>query len=198
MRPLLILFAALVSTFNVFMTVGCGSAVEASAPVDQDDTHRRYHDGERWVELIVALDRLHVERSGASEDQRSIEVYLLRKPAASAAALDDVARQMLAAQKDIRSISAYVLSGDAFGAQPMRLTNQFALRGSAGQDLVVLAANHGGKIIENVDYSPDTAIGVATGTSLFAALVVAEALRQQPGVVLAMPLIERAHPPRPR
>ena len=72
------------------------------------------------------------------------------------------------------------------------------VRGSAGQDLEALAIRCGARVVERVDYSPDTAICVATGSSLLAAFDAADMLRQQPGVLLAMPLMERSRDRRPR
>ena len=190
MRPLLIL-AALLATAIALVVSGCGSAATAPLPLVQDDRHRRYHDGVRWIEVTVALDRLHLERTIAGGDQRSVEVYLLRMPVGSVAALDDVARQMLAAQKDIHSISAYVSTSDAAGAQPMRLTHRFALRGKPGQDLDRLASRYGARVVEHVDYSPDTVICLALAPGLLVALEAADAAQQDPDVESATPLIDR-------
>jgi hypothetical protein len=176
---------------------GCGASAVV-APALTDDVHRRYHDGERWINVRVALDRLEVERAGAGTEQQKVEVYLLRKPVASVAELNEVTRQMKEAQKDIQRFSAYGSVGEDFQSQPQRITNQVVVRGSAGQDLETLAIRCGARVVERVDYSPDTAICVATGSSLLAAFDAADALRQQPGVLLAMPLMERSRDRRSR
>jgi hypothetical protein len=194
MRPSTIICFMMLASAMLTLASGCAATVAAPA----DDTARRYHDGERSVEVVVALDRLHLERV-AADGARATEVYLLRQPVASVAALEDVARQVAAAQPDVRSISAYVrAAGEPRAVQPVRVTRQFAVRGSAGQDLEALAARHGARVLERVDYSPDTAICEATGPGLLAAIDAANALRQEPGVVFAMPLIERAHAARTR
>ena len=182
---------------------GCG-ATAVVAPSMLDDVHRRYHDGERWIHVTVALDRLELERGAAGpeqqgqEQQGKVEVYLLRKPVASVAELNEVTRQMKEAQNDIQRFRAYGSVGEGYQTQPQRLTKQLVLRGSPGQDLDALATKCGARVVERVDYSPDTAICIATGTSLLAAFDAADALRQQPGVLLAMPLIERSRDRRPR
>ena len=176
---------------------GCGASAVVAPPM-LDDVHRRYHDGERWIHVTVALDRLELERVGAGTEQQKVEVYLLRKPVGSVAELNEVARQMKEAQKDIQRFSAYGSVGEGYQTQPQRLTKQVVVRGSPGQDLDALATKCGARVIERVDYSPDTAICIATGTSLLAAFDAADALRQQPGVLLAMPLIERSRDRRSR
>lgn len=176
---------------------GCGAPAVVT-PASTDDVHRRYHDGERWINVRVALDRLELERVGSGTEQQKIEVYLLRKPVASVAELNEVTRQMKEAQKDIQRFSAYGTVGEDYQSQPQRITNQVVVRGSAGQNLEALAIKCGARVVERVDYSPDTAICVATGSSLLAAFDTADALRQQPGVLLAMPLIERSRERRSR
>lgn len=176
---------------------GCGASAVVAPPM-LDDVHRQYHDGERWIHVTIALDRLELERVGAGTEQQKVEVYLLRKPVGSVAELNEVARQMKDAQKDIQRFSAYGSVGEEYQTQPQRLTKQVVVRGSPGQDLDALATKCGARVIERVDYSPDTAICIATGTSLLAAFDAADALRQQPGVLLAMPLIERSRDRRSR
>lgn len=182
---------------------GCGATAVVAPPM-LDDVHRRYYDGERWIHVTVALDRLELERGAAGpeqqgqEQQGKVEVYLLRKPVASVAELNEVTRQMKEAQNDIQRFSAYGSVGEGYQTQPQRLTKQLVVRGSPGQDLDALATKCGARVVERVDYSPDTAICIATGTSLLAAFDAADALRQQPGVLLAMPLIERSRDRRPR
>jgi hypothetical protein len=176
---------------------GCGASAVVAPPM-LDDVHRRYHDGERWINVRVALDRLELERVGAGTEQQKMEVYLLRKPVASVAELNEVTRQMKESQKDIQRFSAYGTVGEDYQSQPQRITNQVVVRGSAGQNLEALAIKCGARVVERVDYSPDTAICVATGSSLLAAFDAADALHQQPGVLLAMPLMERSRDRRPR
>lgn len=197
MQPLLIFSLMLFLAIVGVATNGCG-ATAVVTPALSDDVHRRYHDGERWITVRVALDRLELERVGAGTEQQKMEVYLLRKPVASVAELNEVTRQMKEAQKDIQRFSAYGTVGEDFQSQPQRITNQVVVRGSAGQDLETLAIRCGARVVERVDYSPDTAICVATGSSLLAAFDAADALRQQPGVLLAMPLIERSRDRRSR
>jgi hypothetical protein len=121
---------------------GCGASAVVAPPM-LDDVHRRYHDGERWINVRVALDRLELERVGAGTEQQKVEVYLLRKPVASVAELNEVTRQMKEAQKDIQRFSAYGTVGEDFQSQPQRITNQVVVRGSAGQDLEALAITRG-------------------------------------------------------
>jgi hypothetical protein len=176
--------------------IGCGASAP-SAAVRASDARQRYHDGERWVEVEIVLDRLYLERA-AAPGKAPIEVYLLRQPVASVAELDAVAQQIKAAQPDVRVVDAYFRSPQAPNAEPQRLTRQLVVRGSSGQNLDVLVVKHGARVVERLDYSPDTVIARATGPSLLAALASADGLRQEPGVVMAFPLIELRQHPRTR
>lgn len=184
----------ILTALGCLITVGCGTSSAAPrAAVPQ-----RYHDGEHWVEFAVALDRLHLERSASASGPARVEVYMLRRPVASVADLEAVARQIQDAQADIRQVTVYVRSLEAPASEPQRLTRQVAVRGGPGQDLPALAAQHGMRMVERVDYSPDTMIAEATAPSVLAALESAESLRKVPGVVFAIPLIERQQLPRHR
>ncbi len=180
----------MVGALSVFVIVGCGNSVSAPTPVIQDDSHRRYHDGKRWVSVVVALDRLQLERVGPNGVVTAREVYLLRRPVNSVAALEDVARQVSAAQPDIGTISAYLLMSDTPSAQPSRLTHQVVLRVNEGQDLDAMSAKYRLRVINRVDYSPNTAICQVADPRPLAALDVANAARQDAGVIFATPLIE--------
>lgn len=171
--------------------VGCG-AVSTTAGVPADDTVRRYHDGRRWVEVRVVLDRLHFERVGADGLITAREVYLLRTPVRSIAELDAVAAQVAAAQRDIGTISAYVVSADNPGVQPLRLTHQVAVKGGVAADLQALLSRHGARVVDRPSYDPALLICSAERGGLLAAFALSDALRQHAGVEFAMPLIERS------
>jgi len=171
--------------------VGCG-AVNTTTGMPADDTVRRYHDGRRWVEVRVVLDRLQFERMGADGLITAREAYLLRTPVRSVAELDEVATQVAAAQPDIATVSAYVVSADNPGAQPLRLTHQVAVKGGVAADIQALLTRHGARVIDRPSYDPALLICSADRGGLLAALALADVLRQHAGVEFAMPLIERS------
>jgi hypothetical protein len=170
--------------------IGCG-AVSTEAGVSSNDTLRRYHDGKRWVELRVVLDRLQLERVGTDGRIVAREAYLLRTPVRSVAELDAVATQVAAAQRDIAAVSAYVADVENPGEQPLRLTHQVAVKGGVISDIESVLARHGARVVDHPSYDPDLLICAAERGGVLAAFVLADALRQQVGVVLAIPLIER-------
>lgn len=171
--------------------MGCGP-VNTTPDATADDTLRRYHDGKRWIEVRVALDRLHLERVDANGQVTVREVYLLRTPVRSVADLDTVAAQVKAAQRDIAAVSAYVVSAENPGAQPMRLTHQVAVKGGDPSNMAAILDRQGARIVDHPSYDPALLICTAERGGLLAAFVLADGLRQQAGVVFAMPLIERA------
>ncbi|HEX3134357.1 MAG TPA: hypothetical protein VHX44_12335, partial [Planctomycetota bacterium] len=123
------------------LITACGSVSSASAKAD--DTLRRYYDGQRWIEVRVLLDRLLVERkAGPQHEGGTREVYLMRTPVVSVAALEDVARQMMAAQPDIRALSAYVRPIDTPNAEPRRLTRQIMISVTEAIDPINLLKRH--------------------------------------------------------
>jgi hypothetical protein len=178
--------------------VGCGDVARAAVA---DDGHRRYHDGQRWIEVEVALDRFAIETAaGSSSGERTPDPLRLAEPVAFVADLEVSAQEYLARNPDVVQVYAciYPLGADRGKTPAMRLTRRLALTGAPGQDLAALAAKHGARVVEKADYRPDTVICEAIGPSLLAALEAANALREEPGVVAATPLIARQHQPRSR
>lgn len=170
--------------------VGCGPAIAPvathTAPAERE---RRYHDGRRWVTVQVLLDRLHVER-GTAAAVSGREVYLLRTPVASLAALEDVARQMRSAQADIRALSAFIEESGPSGVRRERLTHQVAVRLAPGVEVSSLVARHGARVVDTFDDGSGIVIVEALSPDLLAAFTVAERLRTAPGVLAAIPLSE--------
>ncbi len=176
-----------------FILSGCGAAITpaaaptTTAPVDQQ---RRYHDGQRWVNVTVLLDRLFVERGTAPGAITGREVYVLRKPVVSVAALEDVARQMRAAQGDIRNLSAFIEERSPAGVRQQRLTRQVAVRGAQGVEVAALVVQQGACVVRTFDDTPDIVIAESTAPELLAAFVLAERLSTSAGVLAAIPLGE--------
>lgn len=168
--------------------VGCGAAKSAPSSATVDD-QRRYHDGRAWVSVRVLLDRLHVER-GTAEGVTAHEAYLLRIPVASVADLEAVARQMRAAQPDIRDLSAFIDESTASGVRRGRLTRQVLVRGQPGVDLVGVVQARGARVMRQVGGRSDTLITETASTDLLAAFALADALRTSGGVIAAIPLSE--------
>jgi hypothetical protein len=173
------------------LITACGAVSSSNAKAD--DTLRRYHDGQRWVEVRVMLDRLQLERVGNDGQVTAREAYVLRSPVRSLAELDAVAAQMTAAQHDLRAISAYVVSGENPGAQPMRVTHQVAVKSGNLIQVEAYLIQHGGRIVDRPAYDPSLLICETEAGGLLASFTLADGLRQLPDVTLAMPLIERAH-----
>ena len=181
----------------VLAVAGCGGDARPAA----EDGLRRYHDGQRWVEVTVMLDRLDVERIPASQAGASTGTTtrtLVFQPAPSLAALESQARALKTDAECVEVYACLLPAGaDPAVEQPMRLTRRLTLTGAPGQDLAVLAARHGARVVEKA-HRADTVICQATAPSLLAALDAANALREEPGVVAATPLIARQHQPRSR
>lgn len=137
----------------------------------------------------VLLDRLHVER-GTAERVTGREAYLLRKPAASIAELDEVARQMRIAQPDIRQLSVFIEQPTGGGVRRERLTRQVLVRGKQEVDLAGLVVARGGRVVRRVDGRSDTLLVETASPALLAAFGLAEALQASGGVVAAIPLRE--------
>lgn len=164
---------------------GCTSA--KTAP--QADDQRRYHDGRAWVQVRVLLDRLHVER-GTPERVSAREAYLLRTPVSSVAELEEVARQMRAAQPDIRGLSAFIDEPSGTGVRRVRLTRQVLVRGKPGVELAGVVVNRGARVVRLIDGRTDTLIAESSSGELLAAFTLAEAIQASGGVVAAIPLSE--------
>lgn len=181
----------------VAIVVGCDGAARSAAAADG---HRRYHDGQRWVEIEVALDRLGFDSAPAAGGERDRGILTLAQPAAFIADLEVSAQEYRRGNPGVTQVYAclYPPCVDRERTPPMRLTRRLTLTGAPGQDLAALAAKHGAQVVEKVDYRPDTVICEATGPSLLAALDAANALREEPGVIAATPLIARQHQPRSR
>jgi hypothetical protein len=160
--------------------------------VADDDALRRYHDGERWLTVRVALDRLLLERSLPGQAAQS-EVYLVRTPLASVAQLEDLGRQLRAAQPDLSGISAYVQPLDAPNTPPARLLRRFSLRTTPGADAAAIAARAGARVVDTVPGVPDAVVCEPSSPDLLAGLTAAAAVTGTAGVVAATPLIERTH-----
>lgn len=175
----------------LLVIVACGTppAATRSAQVP-GDRERRYHDGRGWISVNVLLDRLHVERGTPQGVVTGREVYLLRTPVASVAALEDVARQMRAAQPDIRMLSAFIEEARPDGIRRERLTRQVAVRVGPGIDGSTLVVQHGARVIEVFADGSGIVIAEAAGSELLAAFLLAERLRTARGVVAAIPLSE--------
>lgn len=180
----------LVVTFAAcLLNCGCGAAVTHPA----DDSRRRYHDGHRWVEVLVLLDRLYVERNGMGGEAGRREAYLLRTPVTSVTELESVARQMTAAQTDIRVVSAYVRPTNDPGSEPQRVSRQIAVIPVAGADVNQLLARHGVRVIEALDYLPGALVGeIPASDGLLASFEYAEAIRTDANVAAAFPLLQRS------
>jgi hypothetical protein len=168
---------------------GCGAPIAAPTTAVPVDQQRRYHDGQRWITVTVLLDRLFVER-GTAGAITGREVYLLRTPVVSVAALEDVARQMRAAQPDIRNLSAFIEESRPSGIRRERLTRQVAVRGGQGVDLSTLVIQQGARVVRTFDDSPDIVIAESPASDLLAAFSLAERLRTSAGVVAAIPVGE--------
>lgn len=187
----------------VVIAMGCGGAARSAAAADGQ---RRYHDGQRWVEIEVALDRFALEAPAATVapttagGERNRGIVTLAQPATFTADLDVSVQEYRRDHPEVTQVYAclYPPGVDREATPPMRLTRRLTLTGAPGQDLAALAARHGARVVEKVDYRPDTVICEATGPSLLAALDAANALREEPGVVAATPLIARQHQPRTR
>lgn len=184
------------------IAAGCGSAARSAAA---DDGHRRYHDGQRWIDIEVALDRFAIEtapvsQAGAPSTDRNRGLLKLAEPVTFVADLDVSAQEHRRSNPDVVQVYACLFQPgvDREKTPPMHLTRRLTLTGAPGQDLAALAAKHGARVVEKVDYRPDTVICEATGPSLLAALDAANALREEPGVVAATPLIARQHAVRER
>ena len=182
MRYAVVLLALLVS--------GCGAPIAAPVTTVPVDQQRRYHDGQRWVNVTVLLDRLFVERGSAPGAITGREVYLLRKPVSSVAALEDVARQMRAAQPDIRNLSAFIEESGSAGVRQQRLTRQVAVRRAQGVEVAALVVQQGARVVRTFDDTPDIVIAESAAPELLAAFVLAERLRTSAGVLAAIPLGE--------
>jgi hypothetical protein len=165
---------------------GCAAPVQAPPPGAET---RRYHDGNGWVTVQVLLDRLHVER-GTSERVTAREAYLLRKPASSVAELEEVARQMRAAQPDIRQLSVFIDEPTTSGVRRERLTRQVLVRGRPSVDLAALVEARNARVVRQVDGRSDTLLTEATSRDLLAAFTLADALQSSGSVIAAIPLSE--------
>lgn len=179
-----------VAVMLVLIVSGCGTPVAVPATAAPPDQQRRYHDGKRWIEVTVLLDRLFVARGAAQGELATREVYLLRKPVSSVAALEDVARQMRAAQPDIRTLSAFIEEAGPAGARRQRLTRQVAVRGAQGVEVAALVLQQGARVVRTFDDTPDIVIAESDAPDLLAAFTLAERLRTTAGVAAAIPLGE--------
>jgi hypothetical protein len=168
---------------------GCTAKTAPSPSAAAAPGVHRYHDGRQWVTVRVLLDRLQVER-GTSERITAREVYVLRKPVSSTAELEEVARQMRAAQPDIRVLSAFIEEAMPTGPRRGRLTRQVVVRVAAGVDPAEIIAGRGARIVWQVGGRTDTVVIEAFSPDLLAAFALAEALRSATGVVVAIPLSE--------
>lgn len=173
----------------LLLLAACGThqAPERTQQVP-DDRERRYHDGRRWVTVNVLLDRLQVERGTPQGTITGREVYLLRTPVTSVAALEDVARQMRAAQPDIRSLSAFIEEVGPAGPKRERLTRQVAMRLEPGTDAQTLVTRQGARVVEIL--ADGIVIAESPAPDLLAAFHLADRLRRSPGVAVAIPLAE--------
>jgi hypothetical protein len=180
---------SIVALALAIVVVGGCAARSAAA----DDGHRRYHDGQRWLEVEVALDRFATGTAAGSPTAAHARGFItLAEPAAFVADLDVSAQEYRDRNPDTQVYAClYPPGADRDKTPAMHLTRRLTLRGAPGQDLAALAAKHGAQVVEKVGYSPDTVICEATGPSLLAALDAANALREEPGVVFATPLIDR-------
>lgn len=169
---------------------GCGQPITAPTAVVPLDQQRRYHDGQRWITVTVLLDRLFVERGTAQGAITGREVYLLRMPVVSVAALEDVARQMRAAQPDIRNLSAFIEEPGPAGIRRQRLTRQVAVRGAEGVAVAARVVQQGARVVRTFDDTPDIVIAESAAPELLAAFTLAERLRTSAGVLAALPLGE--------
>jgi len=192
MRQVVVLVSVLVMVLVLMLALvasGCGAPIAAPTTTVPVDQQRRYHDGQRWVTVTVLLDRLFVER-GTLEAITGREVYLLRTPVVSVAALEDVARQMRAAQPDIRYLSAFIEEHGPSGVRRERLTRHVAIRGAQGVDVSTLVIRQGARVVRTFDDSPDIVIAESQASDLLAAFTLAERLRSSAGVLAAIPVSE--------
>jgi hypothetical protein len=182
------------------IAAGCGGGARSAAA---DNGHRRYHDGQRWIDVEVALDRFAADSAsapGAQSDGHARAVVVLAEPVAFVADLDVSAQDHRQKHPELTQVYAclYAPGADRAKTSPMHLTHRLTLTGAPGQDLAALAAKHGARVVEKVDYLSNAVICEATGPSLLAALDAANALRDEPGVIAATPLIARQHAARDR
>ena len=110
---------------------GCGADARSAAA---DDGHRRYHDGQRWIEVEVALDRFAVDsvpssQVGAPTTERNRGILTLGSPAAVIAELDASAQEHRRRNPDVVQVSAclFPVGSDRAVTQPMRLTQHEVL-----------------------------------------------------------------------
>ena len=183
-------FVVVLPALLALLLSGCGTPIAAPLTVVPVDQQRRYHDGQRWITVTVLLDRLFVERGVAQGAITGREVYLLRTPVISVAALEDVARQMRAAQPDIRNLSAFIEESRPAGVRQQRLTRQVAVRGAQGVEVAALVVQQGARVVRAFDDTPDIVIAESAASELLAAYVLAERLRTSVGVLAAIPLGE--------
>lgn len=186
----------------IAIAVSCGADARSAAA---DDGHRRYHDGQRWIEVEVALDRFAIDsapvaQTAQSTEARVREVVTVTEPGAFVGDLDASVQEYRRNHPDVTQVYAclYPPGVDRDKTPAMHLTRRLTLTGAPGQDLAALAVKHGARVVVKADYRPDTVICEATGQSLLAALDTANALHEEPGVVAATPLIARQHHPRSR
>jgi hypothetical protein len=172
--------------FIAFIVSGCG----APKATVLDDSIRRYDDGKRLREVRVCLDRLYIERGSQQGDITGREVYLLRIPVVSVAALEDVARQLRLAQPNIRDVSVFIRDVNPAEAKLERLTRQVVVRGAEGVDLAELMARFDARLVEMVDFSPNTGIAVTNKATVLAGLNLAQQLYALKEVRVAFPLTE--------
>ena len=174
------------SVFIALMVSGCGAPIATV----HDDRIRRYDDGKRLREVSVCLDRLYIERGSPHGEITGREVYLLRIPVVSVAALEDVARQLRIAQPNIRDVSVFILETNHTEVKRERLTRRVVVRGAEGVDLTVLMARHDARLVELLDFSPNTGIAMTNKVTLLAGLDLAQQLQALKDVVAAFPLTE--------
>jgi hypothetical protein len=184
--PIRAVFSVYILVFVALMVSSCGAPIATV----MDDSIHRYDDGKRLREVRVSLDRLYIERGSPQGEVTGREVYLLRIPVVSVAALEDVARQLRLAQSNIRDVSVFICDVHSAEKKLERLTRQVVVRGAEGVDLSALLARYDARLVELVDFSPNTGIAVTNKATVLAGLTLAQQLHALKDVMVAFPLTE--------
>jgi subtilisin-like proprotein convertase family protein len=193
-----------------FAAVGVISSQSANSQSSGERLH--YYDGNRKVEVVLALDELRLEADTAtalseaslkrsspglvsvtSVKGRAPEVDVALIAAANRADLDTIARGLVAnsGAKAVNAILYDPNSTERTPGQKRILTRQLSLKLRADQDIARIAAIYNLRVAEVCSYSPRTYIVDALADSLLAALDTANGIHERENVEFATPLIAR-------
>jgi subtilisin-like proprotein convertase family protein len=170
-----------------------------------------YYDGERAVDLILALDELVVEGAQSADLQTKLaratratiqrveplpgrgvnRVRFTQQP--DRAALEERAAEI---QQNIAGVKTYAVLYDPTAAkrapeQAKILTNQLAVKVKPGVDIQDLARANNLRVVEKVSYSPDTYILEARGKGPFDAFDAANTIHAWGVAEFSTPLLRK-------